>query len=79
MIDQFGPAYSKQLKSLLQFDYDMHRIRTAKSNVAIQNLYHFDPKDLEAKLPISEYSNRSCIIRLENINGNINKSVIPLG
>lgn len=79
MIDQFTPAYGKQLKSLLQYDYDMHRIQTAKSGVAIQNLYHFDYRDLERKLPIWEYANRSCIIRLEKQNGNVNQSVMPLG
>ena len=79
MVDRFAPAYAKQLKSLLQFDYDTHRIKTAKSDVAIQNLYHFDPKDLEANLPIQNYTNRSCIIRLEKKNGNISQSVMPLG
>lgn len=79
MVDQFAPAYGKQLKSLLQYDYDMHRIKTAKSDVAIQNLYHFDHRDLEAKLPIQNYSNRSCIIRLEQTKGQVSKTVIPLG
>ena len=79
MVNQFKPAYAKQLNSLLQFDYDMHRIKTAKTDVAIQNLYHFDPKDLEATLPIQDYANRSCIIRLEKKNGNISQSVMPLG
>jgi radical SAM superfamily enzyme YgiQ (UPF0313 family) len=78
MVDQFAPSYGKQLKSLLQYDYDMHRIKTAKADVTIQNLYHFDAKDLEAKLPIQEYRNRSCIIRLEKKNGKINQAVIPL-
>lgn len=79
MLDQFAPSYQKQLKALLQYDYDMHRIRTAKSNVAIQNLYQFDPRDLESGLPIEEYQDRSCIIRLENVNGTVSKKVIPLG
>jgi hypothetical protein len=78
MLDQFKPNYQKQLKALLQYDYDMYRIRTAKTNVAIQNVYQFDPADLEANLPIEEYKDRSCIIRLEKLNGNINRTVIPL-
>lgn len=79
MLDRFAPSYEKQLKSLLQYDYDMHRIETAKSDVSIQNLYHFDPNDLAAKVAIQNYSNRSSIIRLEKKNGCINQSVIPLG
>jgi len=79
MLEQFAPSYEKQLKALLQYDYDLHRIKTAKSNVSIQNLYQFDPSDLDAKLPIEEYKDRSCIIRLEMRNGAIDKTVIPLG
>jgi hypothetical protein len=79
MVDQFAPAYAKQLKSLLQYDYDLHRIETANSDVAIQNLYHFDKRDLDAGLPVSDYASRSCIIRLEKNNGSIRQSVIPLG
>ena len=79
MLDQFSPPYQKQLKALIQYDYDMYRIRTAKSNVAIQNLYQFDHADLEAKLPIEEYKDRSCIIRLTMQDGIVNKTVIPLG
>lgn len=79
MLDRFAPPYQKQLKSLLQYDYDMHRIQTAKSDVAIQNVYHFDPNDLDAGLPIEQYKNRSCIIRLETKNGAVSKAVIPLG
>lgn len=79
MLDQFSPAYQKQLKALFQYDYDMYRIRTAKTNVAIQNLYQFDPANLEEHLPIEQYQDRSCIIRLEKNNGNISRTVIPLG
>ena len=79
LVDRFAPPYQKQLKALFQYDYDSYRIRTAKTNVAIQNLYQFNYADLEANLPIEEYSNRSCIIRMENTNGTINKTVIPLG
>lgn len=79
MLDQFAPAYQKQLKALFQYDYDQHRIRTAKTDVALQNLYQFDFKDLEAKRPIEEFADHSCIIRLEMHNGNVTQSVIPLG
>ena len=79
MLDQFAPPYAKQLKALLQYDYDRHRIQTAKSDVAIQNVYHFDPKDLEAQRPPEQYSDRSCIIRLEKRNGTVSQAVIPLG
>jgi hypothetical protein len=46
--------------------------------VAIQNLYHFDKRDLDTGLPISDYTSRSCIIRLEKNSGSIKQSVIPL-
>lgn len=79
MVDQFAPAYGKQLKALLQYDYDKHRIQTAKSDVSIQNLYFFDHKDLVAKLPVEQYSNRSCIIRMDKRGGTVTQSVFPLG
>ena len=79
MVDRFAPPYAKQLKSLLQYDYDLHRIETATANVAIQNLYHFDKMDLDTGLPVWDYANRSCIIRLEKTNGSIKQSVMPLG
>ena len=80
MTDRFAPVYGKQLKALLQYDYDMHRIRTAKNGVAIQNLYQFNPKDLEQKLPIEQYTDYSCIIRMEKkMDGTVTQAVIPLG
>lgn len=73
MLRKFNVPYEKQLLELMRYDFNYQRLRDSKDGTVMQDVYHFNYQDMLDNLPIEQYSNHSCLIRLEKQDGTIAK------
>ena len=73
MLRKFNVPYEKQLLELMRYDFNYQRLRDSKDGTVMQDVYHFNYQDMLDNLPIEQYSNHSCLIRLEKQDGTITK------
>ena len=78
MLRKFNVPYEKQLIELMRYDYDYQRMRDSKDGTIHQDIYHFNFQDMLENLPIEQYSDRSCLIRLERQDGVISKQAFAM-
>ena len=79
MLPQFHLPYEKQLRSLMDYQFDCQSFKRAKKDSIVQHLYHFSYSDLQNNVPIEEYSEGQILVRFEIINGKHKKQIIPMG
>ena len=73
MLRKFNVPYEKQLLELMRYDFNYQRLRDSKDGTVMQDVYHFNYQDMLDNLPIEQYSNHACLIRLEKQDGTITK------
>ena len=78
MLRKFNVPYEKQLIELMRYDADYQRMRDSKDGTTHQDLYHFNFQNMLDNLPIEQYSDGSCLVRLERQDGVISKQAFAM-
>lgn len=70
--------YIKQLKGLLKFDYDYHRMSKEKEDMEIIRTYDFNYLDYRAKRPIEAYSDNRTTFMFQKKAGKVTMRILDI-
>ena len=69
MLQKFDGEWVEQLRGLMRYDWDQHRVSKSKEDISLQETYDFVIMDLQRRRPIQQFAKGKTTLVMEKKNG----------
>jgi len=77
-LDNCNYSCQEQLRGLLQYDHDMHRISSSECDVELEKIYSFVYVEILMRIPAEELSKGTSRLILKKQNGKVSKKLLEM-